>query len=96
MRMYYKLKTWNSTVSTFSIYQFYRQRKNCLITYEALRFDPNDGPSSGAARLTHSTTELQRACVRRAAPEDGPSGSKHVVPHMLINSCRVDCRIGIY
>jgi hypothetical protein len=35
-------------------------------------------------------------CVRRAAPEDGPLGSKHVVPHMLINNCCIDGRIGIY
>jgi hypothetical protein len=35
-------------------------------------------------------------CVRRAAPEDDPLGSKHVVPHLLINSCCVDGRIGIY
>jgi hypothetical protein len=35
-------------------------------------------------------------CVIRAAPEDGPLESKHVVPHMLINSCCVDGRIGIY
>jgi hypothetical protein len=35
-------------------------------------------------------------CVRRAAPEDVPLGSKHVVLYMLINSCCVDGRIGVY
>jgi hypothetical protein len=54
--------------------------------YSTTCFDPN-GSSSGAAHLTHSTTELQRA---------QPLGSKHVVLYMLINNCWVDGRIGIY
>jgi hypothetical protein len=29
-------------------------------------------------------------CVKRAAPEDDPLGSKHVTHHMLIKSCCVD------
>jgi hypothetical protein len=57
--------------------------------YSTTCFDPN-GASSGSARLTHSTTEL------RAAPEDDPLGSKHVVLYMLINKCCVDGRVGIY
>jgi hypothetical protein len=43
---------------------------------------------------THCSSVVE--CVRRAAPEDGPLGSKHVVPRMLINSCCIDSRIGIY
>jgi hypothetical protein len=35
-------------------------------------------------------------CVRCAAPEDGPLGSKHVVLYMSINNCCVDGRIGTY
>jgi hypothetical protein len=51
-------------------------------------FDPN-GSSSGAAYVCKCENARYSSvveCVRRAAPEYGLLGSKHVVLHMLINN----------
>jgi hypothetical protein len=56
MIMIYHLDIWQEYKFN-QYYKFYRQRNNINI-WGTTYFDPN-GSSSGAARLTHSTTEMQ-------------------------------------
>jgi hypothetical protein len=45
--------------------------------------------------MVYTTVGYFIECVRLAAPEDGPLGSKHVVLYMLTNNCCVDSGICI-